>query len=383
MKHLSYSRDTGAIRTPSTCFSIERFAEVDRIIRQCPRYEPTPLLSLDQLATNYGVGSIYVKDERKRFGLRSFKSLGGPYAVMELARRWQSARVGREIKIDSFFAPDRVPMTALTVICASAGNHGQGVAAGARLIGATCKVFLPANTAMERRQAIERMGAEIVAVNADYDGTVSEASRQARERGWLFVPDSSLHGDRDAPELVMLAYGTILREAYEQMVAQQLKRPTHLFIQAGVGGLAGSLAAYSAERWDNEKPRLVVVEPSQADCLMQSAIDGMTSRTHQNLKTDMTGLACGYASPMAWEILSREVNDFVTVSDEEVARTLQDLDAHDPPITTSLSGAAGLTPLRLSKADSTVAESLQLGMNSVVLGVITEASISSDLKESE
>jgi len=373
VKYLSVSRQTRTGLHRSTRFSMRRFYEVYNEIRKCPRYEPTPLLSLEQLAELYGIAAIYVKDERRRFGLRSFKALGGPYAVLELARQWQSERSGREILIDDLLKPERQPLKELVVICASAGNHGQGVAAGARLIGAPCKIFLPENTAEKRKEAIRVLGAEIITVGADYDAAVTEAFVQAREHNWLFVPDSSLHGDSAAPELVMLAYGTIIREAYDQILTQNLRRPTHLFIQAGVGSLAGALAAYSAEKWADERPRFVVVEPMQADCLMESAIAGTASHTRENLKTGMTGLACGYASPMAWEILSEKADGFVAVSDEEVNAVLKDLGEHKPLVETSLSGAAGLAPLRLSRNNRTLAEALRLVPDSVVLGVITEA----------
>src|SRR5512145_3688 len=136
MRHLSRPEQISAETHGLTGFSMRRFIEVDSEIRKFPWYEPTPLLSLEQLAERYGVAAIYVKDERGRFGLRSFKALGGPYAVIEFARRWQSTRTGHEITIDSILKSDGTPMRDLVVACASVGNHGQGVAAGARLIGA-------------------------------------------------------------------------------------------------------------------------------------------------------------------------------------------------------------------------------------------------------
>jgi len=359
VNHLPNPRrgDPAAVRAGVSAagFAAARFSAADAAIRARSGYGPTPLLRLDGLAARLGLGALLVKDERHRFGLRSFKALGGPYAVAELAR---GATAGETV-----------------VTCASAGNHGQGVAAGARLLGARCVVFLPRGTAPQRVGAISALGAEPVVLEASYDEAVAHAARVARDRGWLFVPDSSAHGDEEAARLVMLAYGTILREVDDALTAAAGPRPTHLFVQGGVGGLAGALAAWSALHWGEHAPRLVVVEPERADCLWTSALEGRAARTARDLATGMAGLACGQASPLAWTVLSPATADFVTVSDAEVAAMIDDLAApagSDPVIRTSLSGAAGLAPLRALPAAHGVARALGLGERSCVLAVVTE-----------
>jgi diaminopropionate ammonia-lyase len=361
VNHLGNPRrgDLAAVRAAAdgAGFTAARFSAADAAIRARPGYAPTPLLRLDVLAARLGLGALLVKDERRRFGLRSFKALGGPFAVAELARA-RGATAGETV-----------------VTCASAGNHGQGVAAGARLLGARCVVFLPRGTAPQRVRAISALGAEPVVLEASYDDAVSHAARVARERGWLFVPDSSAHGDEEPARLVMLAYGAILREVDDALAAAGGQRPTHLFVQGGVGGLAGALAAWAAVHWGERAPRLVVVEPERADCLWASALAGRAARTERDLATGMAGLACGQASPLAWEVLSPATADFVTVSDAEVAAMIDDLAAptgSDPAIRTSLSGAAGLAPLRALPADAGLARALGLGARSCVLAVVTE-----------
>lgn len=360
MRHLSNPHpldpSAAAAAASSAGFGASRFAAADRAIRARPGYQPTPLLRLAGLAARLGLGDLRVKDERRRFGLRSFKALGGPFAVAELAR----ARPGG--------AGDPA---GLRVVCASAGNHGQGVAAGARLLGAPCTVFLPRGTAGARVAAIAALGAEPVVLDASYDEAVAHAARVAREVGGLFVPDSSIHGDEEAPRLVMLAYGTLLREVDDTLAAGGEPRPTHLLVQGGVGGLAGALAAWSAVHWGAARPRLVVVEPERADCLTRSALAGRPARSPGDLATGMAGLACGEASPIAWAVLAPSAGDFVTVSDAEVEAMVRDLAAPapgDPPVATSLSGAAGLAPLR----DPALAAALGLDARARVLAIITE-----------
>jgi diaminopropionate ammonia-lyase len=364
MKHLTnpHRRNPAAAKATVTAagFTAERFAAADRSIRARPGYAPTPLVRLQGLAARVGVRGVLVKDERCRFGLRSFKALGGLYSVAELAR----ARLERGA------AP-----ADLVVACASAGNHGQGVAAGAQVIGARCTVFLPRGTVAARVRAIAALGAEPIVLDASYDEAVAEAARVSRQRGWMFVPDTSVHGDDEAPRLVMLAYGTLLREVDDELAARGEAPPTHLFVQGGVGGLAGALAAWSTVRWGERGPRVVVVEPQSADCLMQSALRGRATSTHRDLATAMTALACGQASPIAWEVLAPAARDFLTVNDAEVDELVQDLATPaggDPAIPTSPSGAAGLAPLRALPRDPDLARALGLDSSSTVLAIVTE-----------
>jgi len=354
--------------------------EADAFIQQCPHYRPTSLHHLDRLAGELGIGGLSLKDEGNRFGLRSFKGLGGPYAVITLAcRRLQHEGHSHLLPKDLLAAADgqmvSPPARELTVACASAGNHGQGVAAGARLIGAACRVFLPAATDPARVEAIEAYGAEVIRVDALYDGTVAEARRQAEAGDWLFVPDSSIHGDREAARRVMLAYGTLMREAAEQMQADKGRAPSHIFIQGGVGGLAGGLAAWARRYWGEQRPRIVVVEAESADCLMQSAMSGGPARSAGNPSTELCGMDCAEASPLAWAILASTADHFLTVEDHVCQLMVTRLADQTPAIHSSLSGAAGISPLPWIDHHQRLRDELKLDNQSHVLGVLTEAPI--------
>ncbi|MEA5445038.1 diaminopropionate ammonia-lyase [Gammaproteobacteria bacterium AB-CW1] len=353
-------------------FRARDFGQAADFIRACPAYRPTPLHSAPDLAHALGLDGLLLKDESARFGLRSFKGLGGPYAVVMLA--WEALRSnGFDGPPRALFDPAMRPAANLTIACASAGNHAQAVTAGARLIGAACRVFLPAHTEASRVAAIRDKGAHIETIDARYDETVAQARERAKAHDWIFVPDSNLLGDRESARRVMLGYGQILEESEAQWQSQGLAAPSHLVIQGGVGGLPGSLAAWSVCRWGRSRPTLIVVEPAEADCLLTSARAGERRRSAGSLDTVLRGMDCAEPSPLAWEILARQAEHFLSVDDDSCRRMARRLAEGQPSLATSPTGTAGLAGLAKLVDDPAARKAANLDEHARVLAILTEA----------
>jgi diaminopropionate ammonia-lyase len=303
----------------------EGFAAAEREIASWPGYAATPLVRLDGLARRLGLAAVWYKDERGRFGLKSFKALGGAYAVRRVLER--EARPARE----------------LTVTCATDGNHGRSVAWGARLFGCHCVIFIHATVSEGRAEAIRRYGAEVVRVPGNYDDAVRYAAAEAARHGWFVVSDTSYAGYRDVPVDVMHGYGVMAAEILRQLPAGEL--PTHVFVQVGVGALAAAICASFWLAWGARRPRFVAVEPARADCLARSIEAGRPVAVHGDLETVMAGLACGEVSELAWEILREGTDAALAIGDDwalEAVRALADPRDGDPVIVAGETGGAGL-----------------------------------------
>jgi diaminopropionate ammonia-lyase len=319
------------------------FAEVS----SWPGYEPTPLVALPTLARSLGVGAIDYKDERGRFGLRSFKALGGAYAVANVLRSKVAAATGQA----SIGSRDLLSgaygdiIGGATVTCATDGNHGRSVAWGAQLFGCRCVIFVHEHVSQGRRDAIAHYGAEVREVKGNYDDAVRHAAATAAANGWTVVSDTSYPGYRDIPLDVMHGYGVMAAE-----IAQHYgdHPPTHVFAQAGVGALAAAICASFWLRWGAQRPSFVVVEPTRADCVYQSLAAGRPVVVGGSLDTVMAGLACGEVSELAWEILHEGANAAVAVDDAyamEAMRALAFPASGEPPIVAGETGGTGLAAL--------------------------------------
>ena len=303
-------------------------------IRQWPGYAPTPLRRLDRLAGALGLEAVLYKDESGRFGLGSFKALGGSYAVLRLL----SDKLGLSMA-DIRAGHGREPAGAITVTTATDGNHGRAIAWGARQAGCRCRVYIHAKVSDPRARAIEDLGAEVVRTGGDYDDSVRTCAREAAENGWFVVSDTSYDGYLDIPRQVMAGYATMADEVLEQNASQGGGPISHVFVQAGVGGLAAALAArmWMAADPGTEfarepgHPRFVIIESEYAACLMKSARQGHPAVVKVRRETVMAGMSCGEVSLIAWEILRRAASDFVTIADNAVAPAMRML----------ASGAAG------------------------------------------
>jgi diaminopropionate ammonia-lyase len=245
------------------------------LVREClpafPAYEPTPLEGLPNLAASLRLAGIDIKNEGPRYGLGSFKALGGAYAVARLVNEHAAAVLGRRVAPAELLGEEiRKTAAQLTVCCAADGNHGRSVAAGAEMFGCRCVIFLHRGVSAGREKAIAGFGAEIRRTNGNYDQSVAEAREVGAREGWTVVSDFASEGYTAIPGLVMQGYTLILEE-----ISRQSKQPyTHIFVQGGVGGLAAVVAGYFLDRDGAARPKLIVVEPEQANCLQASAAAG-------------------------------------------------------------------------------------------------------------
>ena len=339
-------------------------------ISSWPGYAPTPLLSLDHLAQDLGLAKIFYKDERGRFGLGSFKALGGAYAVANVLRHQveQAKGLTHVTSAQLLSGEFNDIIRAATVTCATDGNHGRSVAWGARLFGCQCVIYVHETVSQGRRDAIAHYGADVREVKGNYDDAVRHAATTAAAQGWTVVSDTSYPGYRDIPLDVMHGYGVMAVEIVQQMA--KIEPPTHVFVQAGVGAFAGAVCADFWMQWGARRPRFVVVEPLQADCVYQSLQAGRQVAGGGALDTVMAGLACGEVSDLAWEILHGGVNVCVAVDDAyalDAMRILAQPKARDPAIVAGETGGVGLAALLAAREHPAVWNALGLDVNARVL----------------
>ncbi|MCO5089535.1 diaminopropionate ammonia-lyase [Bosea sp. (in: a-proteobacteria)] len=359
----------------------EAAAEVERFLAKREGHRQTPLVALARLAEALGVSSIHIKDEGHRLGLGSFKALGGAYAVIRLIVEEASRKLGRAIDFVDFDAPEvREVASTFTVACATDGNHGRSVAQGARLIGARCVIFVHAGVSDERVAAIARYGAEMVRVAGNYDDSVAEAARIAGKEGWIIVSDTSWPGYERIPGLVMQGYTALLGEALNAMP----QPPTHVFVQAGVGGIAAATAAYFALALGEKRPCFVVVDPARAACLFESARAGRPVKVEHGEATIMAMLECYEPSLVAWRVLSRVADAFMTVEDGEAVDAMKRLASPlkgDPAIVAGESGGVGLAALSQVARDPALRRQIGLDETARIFLINTEGATDPALYE--
>ncbi len=350
------------------------FVAAEEEVRRWPGYAATPLHRLPGMAAKLGVAAIHYKDECGRFGLKSFKALGGAYAVFRLLSKAVAARNGGE-PVDSrqlIAGRWRDIAQTVTVTCATDGNHGRSVAWGARLFGCRCIIYVHESVSDGRCAAIAQYGAEVIRVPGTYDDSVRHAAHEARRNGWTVVSDTTYEGYHEIPIDVMHGYGVMAREI---VMALGNEPPTHVFVQAGVGALAASVCAAFWLAWDARRPELVIVEPIQADCHFQSGVAGKPIAVTGNLDTVMAGLACGEVSPLAWEVVDAGANAYVVVDDRFALDAMRALAAPapgDPAIVAGETGASGLAALLAAKDHAEIWQTLGLDGRSRVLLIGSE-----------
>ncbi len=338
--------------------SLSQSEAARREIESWPGYQPTPLCGLPRLAAALGLGAIYYKDESERFGLNSFKALGGAYGVQRVLAR----HVGEPAAVSR-----------LVATCATAGNHGRSVAWGAEMFGCRCAVYVPAVTSQARVSAIASHGAAVVHTSGNYDEAVRRCDEDAHLQGRFVVSDTSYPGYMEIPRDVMQGYSVMVSEILEQL--PRAGRPSHVFLQGGVGGLAAAVCAHLWESWGEKRPAIIVVEPHSADPLFRSAVAGRPTRVPGDYDTIMAGLAAGEVSHLAWRILEHGAEYFMTIPDaaaEAAMRTLAEGAAGGRPIVAGESGAAGLAGALAAAQDAKARERLELGSESRLLVIGTE-----------
>ena len=347
-------------------------AEVERFLGHRDNHAETPLHALPGLAAELGIGAIHVKDEGQRLGLGSFKALGGSYAVIRLVLEEASRRLGRAVDVGELHGPAvRAVAADMTVTCATDGNHGRSVAQGAQLVGARSVIFIHGGVSERRAAAIKAFGAEMVRVTGTYDDSVAKSAAVAAEKGWTVVSDTSWPGYERIPGLVMQGYTAIVREALRRLPAP----PTHVFVQAGVGGIAAALAGHLALVLGDKRPVFTVVDPARAACVYESAKAGHVVKIPHGEPTVMAMLECYEPSLVAWRVLSHAADAFMTVDEADAIGVMNRLArpvSNDPAIVAGESGGVGLAGLIRAAADPDVRARLGLGAASRVLVVNTE-----------
>lgn len=352
---------------PDHLKSILDIAHVEQVVKDIqswPNYEVTPLHSLDQIAKDIGVKKIWYKDESTRFKLGSFKALGGAYAVAKQIQKELKDQQGLDLSIQDLLSGQyEGKISQISVSCATDGNHGRSVAWGARMFGCKCVIYIHKNVSEGRQKAIEALGAKVIRIAGNYDDSVHQAAEDAKKYHRLIVSDTSYPGYMEIPKDVAMGYTVMFDELVKQIGNDT---PTHIFIQGGVGGLASAACAYSWQKWQNNRPVFIVVEPINANCLQQSAMNNAPTVVTGELDTLMAGLACGEVSILAWDILSVGTNYFTTISEETIAPTMRLLANYD--IEAGESAVPGLAALIVGAHE----HKLQLDKDSSILLIGTE-----------
>ncbi|MBQ71347.1 MAG: diaminopropionate ammonia-lyase [Planctomycetaceae bacterium] len=339
-------------------------------IRRWEGYHPTELRSLSEIASEFGIAHVFYKDESDRFEPRSFKSLGGAYAVQSLLASEIARELGRSVTLEDIRLgkhSDRARR--ITVATATDGNHGRSVAWGAQRFGCECVVFMHEKVSQGRQEAVEVYGARVVRVKGNYDDSVRAAADAASSAGWFVVSDTSWPGYEAVPRIVMAGYALMSAETREQWPVAS--PPTHVFLQGGVGGMAAAVCVDLWARYGADRPRLVLVEPESAACLLESVASGGRVDVDVEIETLMAGLSCGEVSTLAWPVIDQGIDDLLAIGDEMVGPLMERLD-RESGIEAGESAVAGLAGLMGAMEDPELAGQLGLSDQSRVLLFGTE-----------
>lgn len=379
--HNTKSRDVNYTKEKLVGFEEKEMKEVYDFHKSLPGYKATPLVELDDLAKYYGVQKLWLKDESKRFGLNAFKVLGGSYAI----GKYLSQKLGRDMSELPFnvLISDEVKkqLGDVTFVTATDGNHGRGVAWVANKLRQKSVVYMPKGSAKMRFDAIAREGADVSITDLNYDDAVRLANKGAEEHGWIMVQDTAWDGYEEIPLWIMQGYSTIINEIVEQLEAAKEEKPTHIFLQAGVGSFAGAVQGYLAHLYGDDRPITIICEPHGANCIYKSmeANDGKPHNVTGDLTTIMAGLACGEPNTISWKIL-RDNADFSVSCDDSIAargmRVLSSPLGNDQRVISGESGAVGLglfTVLSEKKEEyAELMKALKIDENSRILCISTE-----------
>ncbi|WP_041668578.1 diaminopropionate ammonia-lyase [Acetobacterium woodii] len=357
--------------------SVEKGRSVIDYHRSFPAYQETPLAELKELAQKLGLAGFFVKDESYRFGLNAFKVLGGSYSI----GRWLAQKLEMketELTYKKLTDPQtKKQLGDLTFVTATDGNHGRGVAWTARELGQQSVIYMPKGSATERLENIRAEGAEASITDMNYDEAVRLANKMGEDKGWIMVQDTAWEGYQEIPRWIMQGYATMAFEAIEQL-GQVV--PTHVFLQAGVGSLAGAVSGLLANFYGESKPIITIVEPNKADCIYQTAAakDGKLHFVTGDMDTIMAGLACGEPNQIGWDVIS-ECDEFAVSCPDWVAakgmRVLGNAVGNDPKVISGESGAvtAGFVAAVMSRPDlKWLKDELKLDENARVLCFSTE-----------
>ena len=307
-------------------------------------YTPTPLIELNKLSKELHLNKIYYKDENKRFDLKSFKALGGAYAVEKVSKRNKD----------------------IVVATATAGNHGRSVAWGAKRLGLSCKIFISEFVSDARGRAMSDLGADVIKVKGNYEKSLLECIKQSTENNWQIVQDVAWENYVQVPKYTMAGYTVMMKEISDQIKDQKI---SHIILQAGVGGMAGAMMSGIA-RYLNNIPITIVVEPDSAACVMESIKTGKIEKIDIKRESLMGGMSCGEVSLVPWQILKNSVKHCVSLPDDDIAKTMKLLgnsSFSDEKIVAGENSAPGVISLITVCEDENIRHKLDLNEKSNVL----------------
>ena len=344
-------------------------------------YSVTPLHSLDSLASDIGIKNIYYKDESSRFGLGSFKALGGTYGVLKFIHNALKKEVGDEVSIKDIHAGNySEQISKYTVTTATDGNHGRSVAFGAKLFGCKCQIYIHSEVSSGRQKAMEDLEATVIRVSGNYDESLQICIEDADKNNWYVISDTSYEGYTKYPRYIMAGYNVMAEEIVDQIKNGPL--PTHIFLQGGVGSFPGAICGYFWEKFSNNNIKFVIVESEHAPCLIRSAQNNQMTSVNIKQETMMAGLSCGEPSLLGWEILRSGADDFITINDSSIPALMRLLAKNSHEIEAGESSVAGLAGLIESMKDQNISEAMGLNDESIVLLFGTEGATDPEIYSS-
>lgn len=354
MIKLATNKNRGG-KIDTSAYSFAATENIRQLHGSLAAYNVTPLVALKKFAAEKNIRALYVKDESQRFGLKAFKALGGVWAMHHILSQNPRER---------------------TFITTTDGNHGKGVSWAAGLFGCKAFVYMPRGTVEVRAQAIRDAGsAEVHVTDMTYDECVKFTARLAAENHWHLIQDTSWAGYEEIPAQIMLGYTTL---AYEALAQMNYERPTHIFLQAGVGSMAGAIAAVFAENFKDNPPQITIVEPTEVACFYETMRvgDGKIHSATGNGQTMMAGLNCATPCELAWKILRPLAADTATISDDVAADAMRVLAAQK--IISGESGCAGFALANAALDDAELRRALQIDEQSIIFVINTEGDTDPD-----
>ena len=349
-KYYNFSRDE-ILEILSKSFIEEAYNKISK----WPSYEATPLISLNKLSKELNLNNVFYKDESKRFGLKSFKALGGAYAVEKISNGKKD----------------------ITIATATAGNHGRSVAWGSQRLGLKCKIFISEFVSEYRANEMKKLGADVIRVKGNYEASLNECLDQSKENGWQIVQDVAWENYELVPKLTMAGYSVMIKE----ISTQTDQYITHVFLQAGVGGMAaGSVAGIA--NYFKRIPKIIIVEPESADCVLQSIENGSIKKIDIKKESIMGGMSCGEVSLVPWKILKNSVNLCMSIEDNQIAKTIAMLANSkfaDEKIVGGECSAPGVISLIASCNNNDVKKKLDININSNILLIGCEGNADENL----
>ena len=341
LKNKNYAFDKKKILTTLTKIEID---DAYKRISSWDDYKPTPLIKLEKLAKELKIKKIFYKDESKRFNLKSFKALGGAYAIEKISEGNKN----------------------IVVATATAGNHGRSVAWGAKRLGLNCKIFISEFVSNARGQAMTDLGADVIKVKGNYENSLNECIKESTKNNWQIVQDVAWENYKTIPMYTMAGYTVMMREIIDQINKDQI---THIILQAGVGGMAGAMIAGIA-RYLDYIPTIITVEPDSAACVLESIKSGKIEKIDIQRESLMGGMSCGEVSLVPWEILKNSVKYCISLPDDDIAKTMKLLgnaNFSNEKIIAGENSTPGVISLISSCENEKIKEKMQLNTNSNVL----------------